>query len=207
MHGLVSPAAAAPAVRGAVPVQRAIFDGRYAEGRAFARDVALQQVSIRALDNGDVTGVFEELDSLWRATPFAMAGLTQFGPMFVLERLGAEYGLRVALRVEHASRADGSLAHSFEGAPETIALAEALGQRSVDWPALVAMLATRCGPVGAKRATCTLVSSGAGPVLDVPSGAFSRESIIHYYTPHTIREGQPVPLDGPLFSWVLAPAV
>jgi hypothetical protein len=69
---------------------------------------------------------------LWRKEHVAIAGLTQFGPMFVLERLAHERGMHVALRVEHQVRAAGTLAHAVSAHPETVALAEQLSSRGLD---------------------------------------------------------------------------
>lgn len=144
-----SSAEAAPA--GSVPVtlHKVIFDDRYAEGRSFAAAVGKFGVPVRALDNGDVTGFwYDELDALWRERAAAIAGLTQFGPMFVLERLARERGMGVAMRVEHRADSAQQMTHAITAPPETV---------------------------------------------------------IHYYTSASIRDGQGVPWDGPLFSWLIAP--
>lgn len=149
INGLVSDAAHARSADNKVALHKAIFDDRYAEGRAFAQTISGLGVPAEALRDGDVTHFYEELDLLWRERPAAIAGLTQFGPMFVLERLGLERGLRVARRVEHEVRSSGPLEHTMTGAPE---------------------------------------------------------SVIHYYRPLALQEGRGIPWDGPLFSWVIAPA-
>src|SRR5687767_3909141 len=72
-----------------IPIYKAIFDERYSEGRAFGEQVARNGAAAHAIADGDITNFwFDELDLLWRETPVAIAGLTQFGPMFVLERFG-----------------------------------------------------------------------------------------------------------------------
>ena len=81
-----------------VRLHKAIYDDRYVEGQRFADAMRGFGVPCRALENGDVTAFwYEELDLLWRERQVAVAGWTQFGPMFVLERLAAERGLRMAL--------------------------------------------------------------------------------------------------------------
>ncbi|HTR00348.1 MAG TPA: hypothetical protein VMH83_10170, partial [Candidatus Acidoferrum sp.] len=48
---------------------------------------------------GDITPFwYGELHTAWRQTPVAIAGVTEAGPLFCLEQLGREHGLRVAWR-------------------------------------------------------------------------------------------------------------
>jgi hypothetical protein len=206
MHELVSPVAATTAAQGAVFVRHAIVDGRYAEARIFAHELGRRRVPAEGLDDGDVTRVYERLDLCWRSDRFAVGGMTQFGPMLVVEQLARDRGLRVALRIEHALRTDGTLAHTITAAPETIALFDELAPQPMDWPELAAALVARCRASGAKHAGRTLVTRDAAPALTAPASTAPCESIIHYYTPHVICEGQAVPRDGPLFTWVVAPA-
>jgi hypothetical protein len=204
IHELVSPAEAMPAARGAVLVRKAIVDDRYAEARIFAHELARQRVPAACLADGDVTRAYEHLDLLWRTDRFAVGGMTQFGPMLVVEQLARDRGLRVALRIEHAARVDGTVAHTITAAPGTLAVAAELAEQRPDWPALAAALVARCRP-GAEQARRTLVTSDTAPAPLTRASALPRESIIHYYTPHAIREGAPLPLDGPLFTWVVMP--
>lgn len=212
-HGLLSPAAASALSEDSranhAVLHQATFDDRYAEGRSFAEALGAVGVSARGLRDGDVTDPYQALDLLWRGRPAAIAGLTQFGPMFVLERLGRERGLRVALRVEHRVRADGTIAHVMSGAPETLSLAETLRRHGVDWPVLIAALATRCRADCTPPAARTIATSGGEPVLarapDAIGCADAPASVIHYYRQFAIQEGRDIPWDGPLFSWVIAP--
>jgi hypothetical protein len=76
----------------------AIFDRRFAAGRHFARRMEAQSVTTRAI-TGDVTSIwFHELHPLWRQRSVAIAGLTTYAPLFCLERLGWDHGLRVLQR-------------------------------------------------------------------------------------------------------------
>lgn len=187
-----------------VNVRKAVFDDRYAEGRTFAKAARHLDVPVRALDNGDVTAFwYDELDALWRERPAAVAGTTQFGPMFVLERLARERGMRVALRVEHSANSDGTVTHEIVGPSETIELADHLQQRKVEWPMLVAVLATHCPVAGSPVTRRSITTPGAAPAL--MARAASPDTVVHYYTSAAIRDGQGIPWDGPLFSWLLAP--
>jgi hypothetical protein len=144
MNGLLVPAAmGAGAARSSV-AQIVVYDDRYPQAREMAATVAAHGAALRPIERGDVTRFwYDELDLLWRKSPVAIAGITQFGPMFALERLGADRGLQLALRSEHPAAAA---------------------------PALAA-----------------------------------QPSPIHYYVPYAVQQGHAAAVDGPLFSWLLAP--
>jgi hypothetical protein len=186
---------------------RAIYDDRYAEGRRFAEVIGEHGVATRALDGGDITRFwYDDLDTLWKREAMAVAGFTQFGPMFVVEQLALERGMRLALRVEHRSGADGTLRHSFSGPRETLALAADFPALHSDWPGLIAVLACGIGADGSPHHNVELSSTGPALRLSA-SAAAGGPSIIHYYTPIAEQQGYGPALDGPLYSWVVAPRV
>lgn len=146
LNGVLPANGAAIGERPRVPLSWALYDDRYAEGRSFAEAASAQGIATRALDDGDITRFwYDELDVLWRREPAAIAGLTQFGPMLVIEQLAADRRMHLTLRGEHR----------------------------------FARLATAV--------------QSPGP------------SIIHYYTPLAVAQGHGSALDGPLYSWVVAP--
>jgi hypothetical protein len=193
-----------------VALHKAIFDDRYAEGRLFARTMAGLGIPVYALQNGDVTDLwYEELDLLWRGRPAAIAGTTQFGPMFVLERFANERGMRVALRVEHQVGSDGKLTHAMTGPPQTLSLAHDLKEQALEWPVLMAGLLSHCRGDCRVPTRDTLLMPGGKPELitaSIAAGGGVPESVIHYYSSSSVQEGRGVPWDGPLFSWVIAAA-
>lgn len=129
-----------------VSLRWALYDDRYEDGRSFAAAAAAQGIATRALVDGDITRFWhDELDVLWRREPAPIAGLTQFGPMLVIEQLAAECRMHLTVSGEHR------------------------------FARLAAAVQT------------------PGP------------SIIHYYTPLTVAQGHGSALDGPLYSWVVAP--
>ena len=90
----------------------AIFDRRFAAGRRFARSSATRGIATRPIA-GDVTSLwYSELHPLWNTGnkdrsvqyPVAIAGLTTYGPLFCLERLAWDHGMRVLHRQEHDAR-------------------------------------------------------------------------------------------------------
>jgi hypothetical protein len=183
----------------------AIYDDRYTEGRRFAAVVGAKGVATRALDDGDITSFWcEELEGRLRRERLGVAGFTQFGPMFVVERLAAERGMRLALRVEHRSAAEGTLTHIFSTPRETLELAEGFEALRADWPALMATLACRVGGDDSVWRTGELVAPGLDAPRLPPSSA-APTPFIHYYTPQAEQQGYGSALDGPLYSWVVAP--
>jgi hypothetical protein len=160
------------------------------------------QVPVRALDAGDVTRFwYEEFDPLTRRGPIAVAGMTQFGPMFVVERLAAERGMCLALRVEHCAEPGGTLVHRVTAPHETLALASASPLLASDWPALIAELALQAIGDGSPRRTAELTTRGTVQAL----APVASDSFIHYYTPYAMQQGHSAALDGPLYSWLVAP--
>ena len=207
-NGLTRDASAIGAARVRVDLYKTIYDDRYAEARSFAAAVAARGVAVGALERGDVTRWYEALDLEWRTSPVAIAGVTQFGPMFVLERLGAERGLRIALRVVHRPQADGTLRHEVSADAHTVALARTLIETGVEWPQLIAaLICAGGGPDVTGRMEAALVGEGAVPRLErsATDEAAVQPSIIHYYTPRAVQQGYGEALDGPLFSWLLVP--
>jgi hypothetical protein len=82
----------------------AVFDRRFAAGRRFARSSATRGIATRPIA-GDVTSLwYSELHPLWKQRPVAIAGLTTYGPLFCLERLAWDHGMRVLHRQEHDAR-------------------------------------------------------------------------------------------------------
>jgi hypothetical protein len=201
---IASPAGAAGAQR-PTKLSRAVYDDRYAEGRRFAEVVAAHGVPTRALDDGDITRFwYEELETLWQGEAVAIAGFTQFGPMFVVERLALERGMHLVLRVAHRGRADGTLEHSLTGPRETLALAAGFEALHADWPGLIAALACSVGGDVSPGHHAELVTAEPTPRLS-REAAPSSPSVIHYYTPLAVQQGYGPALDGPLYSWVAAP--
>jgi hypothetical protein len=80
----------------------AIFDHRFAAGRQFASASEARGIATRLIAS-DVTALwFSELHPLWKRQPVAIAGLTTYGPLFCLERLAWDHGLRVLHREQHS---------------------------------------------------------------------------------------------------------
>jgi hypothetical protein len=82
----------------------AIFDHRFAAGRQFASSSEARGIATRPIAN-DVTSLwYSELHPLWKQQPVAIAGLTTYGPLFCLERLAWDHGIRVLHREQCDAR-------------------------------------------------------------------------------------------------------
>ena len=81
-------------------VYRAVFDRRFASGRAFAAQAAARGWTTAAID-GDVTELwYRDLDLRWKKGPEPIAGVTAPEALFVLDHLARSAGMRVMSREE-----------------------------------------------------------------------------------------------------------
>jgi hypothetical protein len=81
-----------------------VFDQRFADSVLFAAQFAEQGIAVHGMTKGDITPFWRnELAALWAEAPVPLAGMTTEGPLFCLEQLGAQYGLRVARREPQVS--------------------------------------------------------------------------------------------------------
>src|SRR5690606_38561175 len=86
---------------------------------------------------GDITALWQnELLSCWKASPAAIAGLTERPALFLLERLAWEHGLRVVFEAEHESRGGGAAHRVMRTADARLAGELELAGRS--WPRVLA---------------------------------------------------------------------
>ena len=169
-------AAAAAAESGRVPLYKVVYDERHAPCRAFASEAKELGVTVHGI-RGDITGLwFNDLDARWKKEPVAIAGLTEQGPLFCLERLAWDHGMRVIYRADHAYR-DGYMEHDLSGSERMLREAVELSSSGPDWSARVAILLTRCPAGRAQASKLTVV------------------------TPAAKEAGDP----GHLVSWVIAP--
>ncbi|MGP6010926.1 twin-arginine translocation signal domain-containing protein [Pseudomonas aeruginosa] len=122
----------------------AISDSRFTACQRFgeaAERAGLSHVAIA----GDVTALwYRHLDPKWRKEPTIIAGMTARQPLFVLERLAWDRGMRVVLRVEHDWQADGSVSHSLQAPEHQLPGLTALFSGDADWNERFARLTANC---------------------------------------------------------------
>jgi len=86
---------------GGVRFECFVFDDRFDEAVAAARQAATQGIVLAGF-TGDLTRLwYDELDLRWRAAPMTLAGATTQQGLFVLETLAADRGMRLVHRAEH----------------------------------------------------------------------------------------------------------
>jgi hypothetical protein len=121
-----------------------VFDSRFPESVAFADETSRLGVPARGMD-GDITNFwFNELGPRWKAGPAAIAGVTAYGPLFCLERLAWEHGMRVILEGRHLCQEGGTVEHALWGPAGLATRASALDTAGPHWPRRVAHLALQC---------------------------------------------------------------
>lgn len=128
----------------AEPLYNILFDERFSSCAAFADEMKRRALPTRAI-RGDITEVwFSDLydfwkEGRWKRGPAAIAGLTAPGPIFCLEMLARDAGMRAVIRVDHR-RTGNRIEHEFAG-PENVlkqwANPAAIGE---DWPRRMAEL-------------------------------------------------------------------
>ena len=95
---------------------KVIYDRRFPASVAFGDIWKARGAAVHAI-RGDITGLwFHDLDLQWKKQPLAIAGLTAHGPLFCLERLAWDQGMRVIAR-EEQGRENGEELFSWVIAP------------------------------------------------------------------------------------------
>src|SRR5580698_11195588 len=111
-----------PAAQDAAPhvsYYKVIFDERFPASVAFGQKWKAGGAPVHAI-RGDITDLwFHDLDAQWKRQPVGIAGLTAHGPLFCLERLAWNHGMRVVSRVEQGAQdGDGEPLISWVIAPK-----------------------------------------------------------------------------------------
>ena len=121
---------------------RVVFDRTFPDGVAFGAAAARRGVPIDAV-SADLGGFWmSTLEPLLKKGPVTLAGLTAGAPLFCLELLCRDYGLRTVYRIEHARGPDGSIEHVLTGDSELAPWTRRLAAAGTSWAAEAAALAT-----------------------------------------------------------------
>jgi hypothetical protein len=162
----VKPAAASAGESSPAQLYKVIYDERHRSSRAFASEVSRLGAPVHGI-KGDITDFwFHDLDARWRKDPVAVAGLTEHGPLFCLERLSWDHGMRVVYRADHTYRADGYMEHELFGSERMLREAVDLSSSGPDWSTRVASLLTRCPASRAQASKLTIVTPAASQAGD-----------------------------------------
>jgi hypothetical protein len=124
-----------------MPLFKVLYDQRSEHGLMFAAQAARQGAPVHAT-RGDVTGVwFDELQPCWKSRQGAVAGLTDFQSLFVLDMMARDAGMRAVYIAAHRSLGQGAFEHRLFGPRDLVRLAS----REVggnDWPGKAARIVT-----------------------------------------------------------------
>jgi hypothetical protein len=162
---LASAATAAP-VEGTLPY-KIIFDERFVESVAFGREAQRRGARVHSIA-GDITSLwFNELDAQWKAQPITLAGLTAQGPLFCLEMLARDQGMRVVYRAEHVCSGSATT-HSVQGPQHVLNRLGDLAAAGANWPARIASVATQCPHEWGKMASVTTSGASHFAIQGVP---------------------------------------
>jgi hypothetical protein len=121
---------------------RVIFDRTLHAGLAFG--VAAERSGMHVDAVGADLGSYwmRTLEPLLKRAPLTLAGLTAGAPLFCLELLCRDYGLRTVYRIEHVPTSEGRVQHTVTGDPALAAWADRLATAGADWPVASADLTT-----------------------------------------------------------------
>jgi len=104
--------------------QRAVFDERFAECRAFAAELHSAGVFTSAI-RGDVARLwYDDLRAHLRENRLPVAGLTDRTALFCLEELARDVGMRVIFRADHIIDQNGHARHTAAGPASLVALTQ-----------------------------------------------------------------------------------
>jgi hypothetical protein len=160
---------------------RFLVDDRYRESVDAAAVAAERGVSVHTMNGGDITPFwFNDLSLRWQRIPAVVAGVTGHGPLFVLEQLARDYGMRVIVRAEHRRAANGSTLHELSGPGHWVAQMAALSS-ACDWTK----------PIGAALTQCAIEPCSVAHLI-----------VAHPSTVHPASGSGDVE---PLFSWLIGP--
>jgi hypothetical protein len=106
--------------------QRAVFDDRFAECRAFATELESAGALTSAV-RGDVAELwYKDLRVHLSKKRVPVAGLTDRPALFCLEELARDVGMRVIFRADHITEQNGHTQHAAVGLASLVAVARNL---------------------------------------------------------------------------------
>lgn len=144
-------AAAAPfrtalSLPGALPLERFVYDARFAVAFDIAQHARDLGVPLSPIADDLMDLWYDELDLRWRESPMALAGVTMNEALFVLETFAMDRQMRVVYRGEHGAAEDGRIAHRLAG-PAQVVERFATPPPGDTWQSELARAMTEC-PLG-----------------------------------------------------------
>ena len=130
----------------ALPLERFIYDARFAEAFDTAQHAGDFGVPLAPIADDLMDLWYDELDLRWQQSPMALAGVTMKEALFVLETLAMDRQMRVVYRGEHAAAENGRIRHTLAG-PARVVDRFASPAAGDAWEAELAQALTEC-PLG-----------------------------------------------------------
>jgi hypothetical protein len=163
---VAAPFARALGAAQSLPLERFVFDVRFAESGAMAEHAERLGMSLSPIADDLMRLWYDELDLAWRKAPMALAGVTLEDALFVLETFALDRGMHVVYRGEHGLVDNGRITHRFAG---PAALIERLSPLPKQWERALASALTHC-PVGSPQTARADAVTEAAPLSlrDVP---------------------------------------
>jgi hypothetical protein len=126
---------------GTMPLYKVLYDPRTRAGLAFAAAAKRMGVPLHAT-RGDVTGVwFDELQPEWSRRRTAVAGLTDFHSLFVLDMMARDARMRAVYIATHRACDGDRFEHRLFGPRELVRQAS-LATAGYDWVSTAAGIVT-----------------------------------------------------------------
>ncbi len=134
-----------------------VYDSRFPEAREIAAHAARHGAQLWGI-SGDLFDLWSDhLDPQWRKAPAAIAGVTTYPDLFVLETMAADRRMKVVYRGEHGAAVGGVMAHALTG-PAAM-LARAVRAESPDlWAPLLGRAMVECPAGHGKPATLSMTT-------------------------------------------------
>jgi hypothetical protein len=121
---------------------RVIFDSTLDAGLAFGAAAERSGAHVDAVGADLGSYWMSTLEPLLKRGPLTLVGLTAGAPLFCLELLCRDYGLKTVYRIEHVPTPGAAARHALTGDPALAAWADHLAAAGADWPRADAALAT-----------------------------------------------------------------
>ncbi len=151
--------AAGSANAAAPSVDLVVYEDALPDSRAFGRAALALGARVRRISAADITALWSgELRQMWRGGSAVIAGMTTRQPLFCLEQLAWDAGMRVAFREAHVNEqgqdwpayaAQGLLSRRLDGpAPEMLTMADTLDDAPHLYSWIIAPAASRARTAG-----------------------------------------------------------
>jgi hypothetical protein len=177
----------------ALNLYKVVFEERFSASRMFGAEAKRLGASVHGL-RGEVTDVqyppqygpfraavidvtdlwYHDLYYRWRQSPAPIAGLTTYSPLFGLQMMAADVGMRVIYRAHHRPGQGGAITHEVFGPHAAQRHQAELCSSETDWSRTAANI------VMAWPADMTAISKAQSNITDADQKAVDPETLISW---------------------------